>query len=179
MTRTRLAECAACHILAHQPAHDPPYGCPRCLGALTKGGIHVGFADADHVYGEPGSPWHPPPEPRLVEKRTAVWACSDGHKARSRDEWIIDEWLHANGIRHEREPKLKGMRPDWRVGNVYVEYWGLAGAQGYDARRAEKLALYKRRRLRLLELFPDDLDDLAAKLSPLQGAHGLDQFRHP
>lgn len=169
VTRTRLAECPACHILAHQPAEEP-YACPRCLGPLTKGLVHVGFDDAARVYGEPGAPWRPPAQPELVEKTTAVWRCTDGHKARSREEWLIDEWLHREGIRHEREPRLKGMRPDWRVGGVYVEYWGLQGAQGYEARRAEKLALYKRRRLKLIELFPDDLEDLGAKLGALRGS---------
>lgn len=167
MPPTRLAECAGCHVLAHQPL-DEPYACPQCFGALTKGGVHVGFADATRVYGEPGAPWRPPPVPELVEKMTAVWRCTDGHKARSREEWLIDEWLHAQGIPHEREPRLKGMVPDWRVGKVYIEHWGLSGAQGYEARREEKLALYRKRRLRLVELFPDDLDDLDAKLGFLR-----------
>ena len=95
--------------------------------------------------------------------------CVDGHKARSRDERIIDDWLTANGILHEREPRLKGMHPDWRIGNVYVEYWGLAGQQGYEARREEKLAIYKRRRLKLVELFPEDISSLEHKLGFLRG----------
>lgn len=169
MTRTRLAECVACHVLVHQPV-DEPYACPQCFGELSRGLLHVGFDDARRVYGQPGEPWRPEPQPERVEKTTHVWKCSDGHKARSREEWIVDEWLTRNGILHEREPKLKGMRPDWRIGNVYVEYWGLAGAQGYEARRAEKLALYKRRRLRVVELFPEDLKDLEAKLGPLRNA---------
>lgn len=167
VTRTVLAECPACHVLVHQPVGEP-YVCPQCFGALGKGLVHVGFDDARRIYGEPGAPWRPPPEPELVEKMTAVWKCSDGHKARSREEWLVDEWLHREGIPHEREPKLKGMRPDWRVGNVYVEYWGLMGAQGYEARREEKLDLYRRRRLRLVELFPDDLENLEAKLGWLR-----------
>lgn len=97
--------------------------------------------------------------------------CIDGHKARSRDERVIDDWLWSNGILHEREPKLKGMRPDWRVGDVYVEYWGMAGQQGYEARREEKLALYKRRRLKLVELFPEDVSCLEHKLGFLRGVN--------
>jgi hypothetical protein len=95
--------------------------------------------------------------------------CVDGHKARSRDERLIDDWLTANGIFHEREPRLKGMHPDWRIGSVYVEYWGMAGQQGYEARRAEKLAIYKRRRLKLVELFPEDVAQLESKLGFLRG----------
>ena len=164
MGRTRLAECAPCGVLAHAP-EDEPYGCPACGGPLSPGLVDVGFDDARRVYGEPGAP-HRPPAPRESAHRLA---CADGHKAHSEDERRIDDWLHAHGIPHEREPKLKGMRPDWRVGSVYVEYWGLSGQQGYDARREEKLALYRRRRLRLVELFPEDLDRLEAKLGFLRG----------
>lgn len=176
MTRTRLAECIACNVLAHQPIEEP-YACPQCFGALSKGLHFVGFEDAARVYGAPGDPWRPQPEPARVERATHVWRCSDGHKARSREEWLVDEWLAGHGILHEREPKLKGMRPDWRIGNVYVEYWGLAGAQGYEARRAEKLGLYKRRRLKLIELFPEDLRDLSVKLGALHAPPGLATFR--
>lgn len=123
--------------------------------------MDVGFADARNVYGQPGEPWEAaPPTP----------TCKDGHFARSRAEARIDDWLAAHGILHEREPKLKGMRPDWRVGNVYIEFWGLAGQQGYEARRMAKLALYKKRRLHLVELFPDDVDRLEAKLGFLRRA---------
>lgn len=163
-------------MLVHAPREERS-ACPDCGGDLVRGLVHVGFADAARIYGEPGSPWRKPEEPQLVAETTHVWRCSDGHKARSRDEWRIDEWLAANGILHEREPKLKGMRPDWRVGRVYVEYWGLAGAQGYEARRAEKLALYKRRRLRVIELFPEDLDDLEPKLGALRAERVTDLFR--
>jgi hypothetical protein len=161
--RTELAECKECHVLAHRPL-DEPYLCPECHGPLARGGFAVGFADARRVYGEPGAPWAPPPEKDEKRKR---YACADGHAVRSREEKRIDDWLHARGILHEIEPKLKGMRPDWRVGDVYVEFWGLAGQRGYEARREEKLALYRRRGLKLVEVFPEDLERLDAKLGAL------------
>lgn len=159
---TRLGECRGCHVLVHA-ADEGARLCPECGRTLTRALVHVGFADARRVYGEPGEP-HAPPAPRPARERVFVLPCVDGHTARSKDEQRIDDWLHARGIAHEREPKLKGMRPDWRVGNVYIEYWGLASQQGYDARREEKLALYRKRRLRLVELFPEDLDRLEEKL---------------
>lgn len=103
--------------------------------------------------------------------------CRDGHRARSRQEQFIDDWMTAHGILHEREPRLVGMTPDWRVGTVYIEYWGLAGNQGYEARRAEKLAVYAKRGLRLVEIFPEDLDDLAPKLAFLAHVPGLHRMR--
>lgn len=164
MGRTSLGECARCHILAHRPL-DEPYACPTCGGPLAPGLVDVGFGDAAHVFGEPGAPWAPPPEaPPAPAAKSGRLVCADGHKARSQDEVKVDDWLHAHGIPHECEPKLKGMRPDWRVGNVYIEYWGLSGQQGYEARREEKLALYRKRRLKLVELFPEDVEALDAKL---------------
>ena len=163
MGSTLLAECARCRVLVHAERMRATE-CPRCRGALGKGLVEVGFHDAREVYGAPGDPWLPP-RPREVALR-----CLDGHKARSKEERLVDDWLHAHGVLHEREPKLKGMRPDWRVGgDVYIEYWGLAGQQGYEERRAQKLAMYKRRRLKLVELFPEDLPELDDKLSFLVG----------
>lgn len=158
MGRTTLAACAPCQVLVHVERAGT---CPECSRALAAGLAEVGFHDARRVYGEPGNAWVAPSEtPR----------CADGHKARSRDEAIIDDWLHARGIPHEREPKLKGMRPDWRVGETYIEYWGMAGQRGYEERRSEKLALYKKRRLKLIELFPEDIERLDEKLGGLAGA---------
>lgn len=197
--RTQLGECRNCHVLVHAP-EEGARACPECHRALTRALVHVGFADARRVYGEPGEPYAPPaPPPPKV--REFVLACADGHKARSRDEVVIDDWLHAHGILHEREPKLKGMRPDWRIpavnvldertftasrrrgegrvvdGNVYIEYWGMANQQGYDARREEKLALYRKRRLKLIELFPEDVLRLDEKLGWLRDAPGPDRMR--
>lgn len=168
---TQLAECARCHVLAHRPA-SAAYACPSCSGPLTRGLIAVGFHDAKRVYGEPGAPWMPPPQ----KDARSRYACTDGHRVRSREEKCIDDWLTTAGILHEVEPKLKGMRPDWRVGNTYIEYWGLAGQRGYEARREEKLALYRRRRLRLIEILPEDLDALGKKLSPLRDARPTTLF---
>lgn len=153
-----LAECASCSVLVHV-ARARAAECPRCAGELARGLRDVGFHDARQVYGAPGDPWAPPPT-----RDGSILRCADGHKARSREEKLIDDWLDKRGIRHEREPRLKGMRPDWRVGDVYIEYWGMANQQGYEVRRAAKVEMYRKRRLKLVELFPDDLSSLDAKL---------------
>lgn len=162
---TRLAECQRCQVLAHV-ASEGLAACPRCGREMARGGVRVGFADAREVYGEPGTPYAPPAAPPAKE-RQFVLRCADGCKARSRDEVVVDDWLSARRVPHEREPRLKGMRPDWRVGNVYIELWGLAGQQGYEKRREEKLALYRARRLRLIEILPEDVDRLDDKLGVL------------
>lgn len=175
MGATRLLECARCNVLVHAPAKEK-VGCPRCRGPLAKGLENVGFHDDPRVYGTPGEPWVPPADegedaPRADGRtRPAKLRCADGHRVRSKPEKAVDDWLHAQGILHELEPRLKGMRPDWRVGNVYIEMWGLKGQQGYEERREEKLALYRKRKLRLVELFPEDVEDLDAKLGFLRQA---------
>lgn len=162
-------ECARCNVLVHKPDEEPGYGCPSCGRALGRGLVKVGFPDAAHVYGEPGTPWREPLPPLPRPSRPSRLLCKDGHKVRSVEEQAIDDWLTDHGILHEVEPKLQGMRPDWRVGEWYVEYWGMAGQQGYEARREEKLALYHERGLRLLEVFPEDLPRLEEKLGVLRG----------
>jgi hypothetical protein len=169
---TRLAECSACHVLVHQPTEEP-YPCPSCGGPLAPGLRSVGFGDARRVFGEPGAPWRAPP----AKGAGSRYPCVDGHRVRSREESVVDDWLASRSILHEAEPKLKGMRPDWRVGNVYVEYWGLAGQRGYEERRRGKLEIYRRRRLRLVELFPDDLDHLERKLGFLADDAGARRGR--
>lgn len=171
---TEIAECARCEVLVHRAA-GAAGACPECGGPLARGLVEVGFADARRVYGEPGAPWTAPPPGR--EAPGARLRCRDGHEVRSEDERRVDDWLSERGIPHEVEPKLKGMRPDWRVGNVYVEYWGLSGQQGYEARRADKLALYRKRRLRLVEIFPEDVSALDAKLGFLLDDAGARRSR--
>jgi len=168
MPATRLLECAPCNLLVHAPAKGRT-PCPSCGGALSEGLRDVGFHDDPRVLGVPGEPYVAPPEEAAPRAgKPAKLRCADGHRVRSKPERVIDDWLHKEGILHELEPILRGMRPDWRVGNVYVEYWGLKDQQGYEARRAAKLALYKKRKLRLVELFPEDLEDLESKLGFLR-----------
>lgn len=48
---------------------------------------------------------------------------------------------------------------------VYVEYWGLVGAdRGYEKRMARKMELYWGNGVRVLSLYPGDLNDLGSAL---------------
>jgi hypothetical protein len=170
MPASRLLECAFCSILIHAPAKEKVV-CPECDGALARGQRDVGFADAARIYGTPTEPHvakHEEETHADPPRKPAKLRCDDGHRVRSKLERTIDDWLHANGILHELEPRLVGMRPDWRVGNVYIECWGMSGQQGYEARREEKLALYRKRKLKLVEVFPEDVEKLEEKLGFLR-----------
>lgn len=91
--------------------------------------------------------------------------CADGHMVRSKKEKIIDDWMHENDIPHEYEPGgVAGMRPDWKVGDLYVEYWGLAGKPEYDEKIERKRATCMKENIPMLELFPKDLESLGDKM---------------
>lgn len=91
---------------------------------------------------------------------------------RSEPERTIDDWLYDHGLAHAYEPDVGRYFSDWRVGNVYVEYWGSVGMFGVD-KVAAKRAEYAARGFVLLELFPKDVPALDRKLEVLKQASAL------
>jgi len=91
--------------------------------------------------------------------RGVVTLAADGHKCSSYGERLIDDWLAANGVPHTRDPHYpgSGMRGDFAVGDIIIEYWGLAGDAAYDAKSQIKREVAAAHRIDLLELFPADL----------------------
>lgn len=83
--------------------------------------------------------------------------CLDGHQVRSTYEQRVDDWLTGNGIVHELEPRLPFDRrymADFRVGEIYIEIWGVVGSNSYDERKRRKIDLYREHGLELVELHP-------------------------
>lgn len=104
-------------------------------------------------------------EPRMTGD---TYECDDGHEVRSMSERAIDNWLHEHGIPHEYEPPVANrFLADWRVGDVYIEFWGFPRDEEYRDRMAMKKDAYRAEDLELLELFPEDLDSLDERLSEL------------
>ena len=97
----------------------------------------------------------------------------DGHECNSLAEKAVDDWLYSRGIEHEREPLYPfhitmnptQMRADWKVGDRYVEMWGLIGDPEYESKIQRKLELAKYFNLELVELTPADIDDGLVKLA--------------
>jgi len=94
----------------------------------------------------------------------------DGDVCLSLGEKTIDDWLFSHGIAHEREPAYPegGYRADWRVGQDFIEYFGLAGNSDYDARTKEKKRICRAHQINLVAVFPKDLTSetrLGKKLS--------------
>lgn len=105
------------------------------------------------------------------EKFPATHRAADGHMVRSRAEMLIDNWLYMAEIVHAYERKLpieEDVYCDFYVptGKVYIEFWGLESDPKYQARKAEKKAIYDRYGFNLIELGDSDvqnLDDILPK----------------
>lgn len=62
-------------------------------------------------------------------------------------------------MEHDKEPPYpdSNYRGDFRVGNSVIEFFGLAGDPGYDARIVEKRALAEQHGIDLIEVYPKDM----------------------
>jgi hypothetical protein len=110
-----------------------------------------------------------------VRKTTRGTFClaEDGHLCLSMKEKAIDDWLFKNSINHEKEPKYpkdeelnpkQNMRGDWKVGNYYIEYFGLAGSSDYDKKSEIKRKICSRYKINLIEIHEKDISNLDKKL---------------
>lgn len=96
--------------------------------------------------------------------------ANDGHECLSLGEKNIDDWLYLNKIPHDKEPLYPGvfLRGDWKVGNYFIEYWGLYGNEDYDNKILIKREIAKEHNITLIEIFPEDIPNLKSKLSILK-----------
>lgn len=83
----------------------------------------------------------------------------DGHTCLSLGEKTIDDFLYTRGIAHKKEPRYpdSNFRADFQVGDVFIEYFGLAGDAAYDVRIKEKIRLCEMHGIKLVTLYPKDL----------------------
>lgn len=98
-------------------------------------------------------------------KFKAEFRTIDGHYVRSKAEVIIDNWLYMNGIVHayeRRVPIEEELYSDFYLPKerIYIEFWGLEDNPAYSKRKEEKKNLYKRYRIKLLELNENDVKNI-------------------
>lgn len=134
--------------------HSSPYGYKEVFGSWLKALIAAGILEKDSqqmIFG------------------TKVLA-NDGHECLSLGEKTIDDWLYLNMIPHEKEPIYPGgyLRADWKVGDFFIEYWGLKGMEDYDKRILIKREIAKEKKISLIEIYPEDLPNLEIKLKILK-----------
>lgn len=98
------------------------------------------------------------PNPVLFSKK---FIAKDGHTCHSFTEKVIDDWFFAHDIKHERHVCYRGTKftADFLIEpNVFIEFFGLAGAQkSYDAIIEKKRYLSKKLKYQLIEIYPDDI----------------------
>jgi len=113
------------------------------------------------------------PENTINSKFGIMCIAKDGHFCRSMAEQKIDNWLFNNNINHEIEPfypkheefnKNGRMRADWKIGDKYIEYFGLPEDKKYAEKMQKKRNLAKILNLELVELFYEDLFDINKSL---------------
>lgn len=88
----------------------------------------------------------------------------DGHIVRSAEEAQIDDFLAEHKIYHEYEPFYPGQKKykaDFKVGETYYEYCGLAKRfKNYDAKTQKKVELANRLNIKLVLFYREDLNNL-------------------
>ncbi|MBI5950478.1 MAG: hypothetical protein HY865_02370 [Chloroflexi bacterium] len=100
--------------------------------------------------------------------------ATDGHVCLSLGEKTIDEFLYSRRIQHEKEPRYPEgkYRGDFKVGDIFIEYFGLTGNLEYDMKTKEKIRLCKKHGVTLIAIYPEDFvsqQRLENKLSFLIG----------
>ena len=113
------------------------------------------------------------PDGVLVTARGIRCLAQDGHTCHSLDEQRIDDWLTAHQLEHEREPiypfhpelnPQAKRRADWKVQDVFIEYFGLIGDKDYEKKMDEKISLAQQSKINLVALYPSDLTHLDQRL---------------
>lgn len=86
----------------------------------------------------------------------------DDHICNSLAEAEIDDFLFTQGIKHEKEPKYPGSnwRADFKVNDIYIEYFGLSGINSYDEKTKAKIEYAEKNNINLICIFPDDMQGL-------------------
>lgn len=83
------------------------------------------------------------------------YPCKDGHEARSLYEQRVDDWLHDHGLEHEVEPAYpwdRRYRADFRVGDTYIEVWGVTDNEKYQDRKRMKIERCKAESIPLIQI---------------------------
>jgi hypothetical protein len=102
--------------------------------------------------------------------------AKDGHICLSLGEKVVDDWLSARGVLHEKEPKYpfhpefnprKFLRADWKVKDTLVEYAGMMKDYEYSLKMKKKKSLADEANIDVIILTEEDLDDLENKLGRL------------
>ncbi|QCD52428.1 helicase IV [Campylobacter sp. RM16192] len=103
-----------------------------------------------------------------LSKKTKIkqtrYKSDSGDMVKSRAELIIANWLFYRGFEFVYEKKVNAIQrviSDFYLVkyDVYIEFWGLE-TPAYLKRKKKKIKIYKKNRLKLIEMNDDSLRDL-------------------
>jgi len=97
------------------------------------------------------------PNPVLFAKKHVA---NDGHRCDSLAEKIIDDWLYARNVHHERNVPYFNTKftADFKVNDIIIEFFGLHGQlKRYDVLMRKKMKLIQQHHLKLISIFPNDI----------------------
>lgn len=98
----------------------------------------------------------------------------DGHLCLSPQEVFIDDYLYQNDITHAYNKPVKeipeterAVIADWFIPiptkgkgkGVYIEYWGIEDEENYEENKKEKLPLYEKYEVSLIQINKNDIKD--------------------
>ncbi|WP_169941505.1 helicase IV [Campylobacter sp. RM15925] len=101
---------------------------------------------------------------RKTKIKQTHYKSDSGDMVKSRAELIIANWLFYRGVKFIYEKKANANQrviSDFYLVDydVYIEFWGLETAS-YLKRKKKKIKIYKKNRLKLIEMNDDSLRDL-------------------
>jgi hypothetical protein len=82
-----------------------------------------------------------------------------GDIVRSSYEMIVANFLYLNNIQYDYEPKIslgRQLKADFKIGEIYIEVWGMMGRDAYRSRRVMKEKVYNDNNLKLISLEVND-----------------------
>jgi hypothetical protein len=97
--------------------------------------------------------------------------AQDGHSCNSLAEAVIDDFMFENKMSHEKEPSYPGeakWRADFKYKDYYIEYFGLKGQLNYDQKTDKKRIYAKENNMKLIEIFPEDIQNKKYKTKLLE-----------
>lgn len=106
--------------------------------------------------------------------KAKIKKTQDGHFVESEFEIKVDDILYNNNIVHAYSIKVDEIYErtvicDWYIPvlpnkGIYIELWGIKGDEKYNKNKKEKIDLYKKHNLKLIEIEYDELRDNTQRL---------------
>lgn len=106
--------------------------------------------------------------------KAKIKKTQDGHFVESEFEIKVDDILYTNNIVHAYSIKVdeifeRTVICDWYIPvlpnkGIYIELWGVKGDEKYNKNKKEKIELYKKHNLKLIEIEYDELKDNTQRL---------------